>query len=130
MNKFKCSYCGNHDTTTRPQTFKNGSVHMREECANCGAYVRYHKQDNSTFRQQQYTILKNLALLDERFLSPKATLLVMQARQLLEDEKTRYRSRSLNDLNDQKQLDLAKNPAYALDCETGSVTLAKENQDG
>lgn len=57
----KCKNCGWSETTRKPQKFKDGSLHIREECAKCGSYVRWHKQGAKSFRQQAFELVRDLS---------------------------------------------------------------------
>lgn len=82
-----CRQCGHPLTTKRAQPFKNGSTHIREECAQCGAFIKWHKQDNSTFREKLWTVVRNLSYCEtqEGFLLLKA-----QAHQLMMESQNRH----------------------------------------
>lgn len=93
MNLFECKYCNWTQTETKPQRYKNGSMHLRESCANCGSFVKWHKQDNSTFRQEMYSIVKDLA---HAWSLEQFDVLKERAMSLLETEKTRFRTRKVD----------------------------------
>lgn len=82
MSLFKCrNNCGCTTTVKRPQSFKDGSTHIREECAGCGSFYTWQKRGQKSFRQQAFEVVRNLAACESR---EQFILLKGQAQQLME----------------------------------------------
>lgn len=47
MSKLYCKNCHfENEYTTKKQTFKNGSVHIRAECKRCNSFIKYLPQSD------------------------------------------------------------------------------------
>ncbi len=84
---FACRNCDSTTTEMKPQPFKNGSIHLRETCTKCGSFVKWHKQESSSFRQRLYFVVRDLAFCES---NEQFQLLKLQAAQLVEENKNRY----------------------------------------
>lgn len=74
----KCKKCGGSSWVLKPETFENGTEHIRRTCGNCGAFNGWAAADERTFREKLYFLVRDLA---ERPGTPDAY--VIRARELI-----------------------------------------------
>lgn len=100
--KWICANCGHDTKSMRHQQFRNGSTHIREECAKCASFVKWFKQDNTTFRQKLFKIVRDLACCESR---EQFSILKAQATQVVAEAQLRNRQ-PVNVPADADQLEL------------------------
>lgn len=78
-----CKACGEvgNENKTSPQTFANGTVHMRVDCGACGKFIGYHKQGASPYRERLFKLAVDLSKAEMR--QSVLTPLIERAQQLV-----------------------------------------------